>query len=218
MHSFQQLMVDEAINAVEHGYKPPQKPACAYFVSEIMKRAGWNFHSGPIGWVPTLANLAPKTDNPKPGDLVIFHKTYDAVKPKGIGAEDDFTHIGILLDTEQGVWRFAHYSAGQDRPVISCLTGYWTEHIQEYRRITTPKTESKPTNILKIFYHPKAPHPKFIINQKEEQIAELHLTALTTKGTTISLTSHPFQKCPALHLNDTFHPVKSIGKKGVEYV
>jgi hypothetical protein len=224
---FFQKLAREAENAVREGFSPPQRPACAYFVSQVMLRAGWEFKNGLIGWVPGLADLSVPVGKPAAGDLVIFAGTYDALSPAGIGPEDDFTHVGILTGMEGGRWRFAHYSAVEDRPVMAVLSGYWQEHLQEFRRLPSPaaagedsppRVEGVRTALLKIFFHPDARRPVFVIDGKEEPVMELLLAARTKGGRVVNLTSHPFEACPALQVDDTYYPVRYMGSKGIEYL
>jgi len=202
MSKFSDKLVEEAKKGVYQGYTPSVRPACANFVSAMMKRAGWK---GQVtNYVPDYFKMGEKVSTPEPGDLVIFKKTYDAVLPTGIGDEDDKTHVGILLDKQNGVWRFAHYSSSVDKPITASLSGYWSEHLETFIRLPdiladepTPSTEYSQ---MKMFYHPAVPRPKIVINGEEEWLEEMLITARTRNGTEIVMSSHEYEEYPFIRV------------------
>lgn len=78
---------------------------CADFVSTVLTEAGWT--GTHVTYVPNFFNVFNKVSKPQPGDLIIFDRTYDAVKPSGIGPEDDMTHVGIVINDSE----FIHWSS-----------------------------------------------------------------------------------------------------------
>lgn len=231
MIGFAQKLVAVTLDAVATGYDPPMRPACAFFVSEMLHRAGWKGKL--IGYVPNFFDqegfkeLQPG-DFPQPGDLIIFKQTYDAVSPYGIGPEDDKTHVGIMLERgKNNVWSFAHYSASADKPVISQFEGYWLEHLETFLRIKgqegseEPETFEEPAVVemanLKLFWHPGACRPKIIIDGQEHAIAEMIATIRTADGHEVFIHSHPCEKRPCLAIDKNYYPIEFIGEKGIEY-
>ncbi len=221
MENFNRMIAVAAIEMVDEGYEPPLRPACAFFVTEALGRAGWTEKIESPGWVPSLIDQSSPVEKPHVGDLVIFKETYDAVPPAGIGPEDDSTHIGIIIrEGNNGVLTFAHYSSSKDKPVMDTLEGYWRDHLQEYRRWPEPadmKEENPTTRSLKLFYHP-GQAPAFIVEGQQETAGEIYLFARTLSGTEIVMSSHPFEVCPSLFINGEYHPVRFVGERGIEYL
>lgn len=225
MSNFYERLVGEAGKAVQEDYRPPERPACAHFVSEMMRKAGWKGKT--TGWVPDFIDFGKHVKEPQAGDLVIFKQTYDAVSPAGIGPEDDKTHVGIVIGKSQ----FIHYSASADRPLVETFTDWWKNHVETYIRLPDPdpakspasQTNTIPTSTpqtpqgtkddistLKLFYHPATDRPKIIIDGKEDALDEMLLTARTKSGNEICITSHPFETAPYIRLNKQNAKVKSI--------
>jgi len=199
----------EAKKAVREGYIPSVKPACANFVSAMLSRAGWK--GSLTNYVPDFLSMGKQVNDIRPGDLVIFERTYDAVPPAGIGKEDDLTHVGIICGKDdEGVWEFAHFSSSADRPVISHLLGYWKDRTQLFIRLPDSLSSSKNYIDFKIFYHPTASAPKAIIDYKKETIKELLLTALTDDETEITVMSHKYEKDPFIRIDDEDGRVVSV--------
>ena len=235
--SFNKNIALTALELVDDGFIPPQKPACAHFVSEVIKQAGWTGEINNPGWVPSLVEQSEPVTEPQPGDLVIFKQTYDAVNPAGIGPEDDYTHVGIIVGKGPGgSVTFAHYSAGRDKAVVDLLDDWWQAHVQEYRCWPTPQedTQEEPgiilteekssendeervTKLLKIFYHP-GKGPAIVIDGNTETAGEIYLYVRTLSGKEIALTSHPFEVCPVLSIDGLYHPVRYVGSRGVEFL
>lgn len=223
MSNFYERLVNEARKAVGEGYRPPERPACAHFVSEMMRRAGWKDKT--TGWVPDFIDFGRQVKEPEAGDLVIFKQTYDAVYPAGIGPEDDKTHGGIVIGKSQ----FIHYSASADKPLVETFTEWWKNHVETYIRLPDPDPSTPPASqsntgqnpqppqgtkddlsTLKLFYHPAADRPKIIIDGKEDILEEMLLTARTKRGNEICITSHPFETTPCIRLNKQNSKIKSI--------
>lgn len=156
----------------QNDYDPPCRPACANFVSKVLNDAGWG-HEG-INYVPAFFDVFPITLDPKPGDLVIFKQTYDAVYPPGIGKEDDKTHVGILIDTNGD---FIHYSSGIDAPAkANCTVDYYKEHFECYLSIdgtpSIPMPEKK-YGMMKLFGHDEK--IKIIIDGVERKVVSVEM-------------------------------------------
>ncbi|MCD4785369.1 MAG: hypothetical protein K8T10_16240 [Candidatus Eremiobacteraeota bacterium] len=228
MSKFGDKIVSEALKAVQNGYTPTVRPACANFVSAMMRKAGWR--NSLTNYVPDFFGMGKQVTSPEPGDLVIFKKTYDAVFPAGIGDEDDKTHVGIVLrgqrpevgdQTKVGgqicrrdvpvpinfrnpTTEFVHYSSSADKPVIANLSGYWADHLETFIRLPDILSDepppSKEYSNFKMFYHPAAPRPKVVIDGKEEWLDEMLITARTRNGTEIALSSHEFEEYPFIRI------------------
>ncbi len=100
-------------------FVPRVRPACAHFVSRAYKEC-LSATIPEINYVPNLEKYGIYCDamNCKPGDMVIFDGTYDAVDPYGIGPEDTMTHVGIVTDwVDNTKMKFMHFSWSQDKPV-----------------------------------------------------------------------------------------------------
>lgn len=118
---------DKVINACKSmkdaGWVSPIKPGCARSVSEAYYIAGVFNESDrlttlvyPLPKNPTEEEIAQTLTgksnaipDPVPGCMIIFDGTYDAVDPPGIGPEDTFTHVGIMV-TEKDLY---HYSSSK---------------------------------------------------------------------------------------------------------
>ncbi|MHC9542314.1 MAG: N-acetylmuramoyl-L-alanine amidase [Vulcanimicrobiota bacterium] len=121
-------LVEIAKDCLRDGFKPDVLPGCANFVTHCLVKAGWKH--GVISWVPKVVEICKrvKEGDEKPGDLVIFMKTYDANDDKVIDMKDDKSHIGILIEDN----RFIHYSRNQVKE--NELDEYWKEHLQFFIR------------------------------------------------------------------------------------
>lgn len=199
-------------------WEPPVRPACAAWVSTVLKQAG--LKEKQITWVPDFVNFSTKITSPTPGDLVMFKHTYDAVPPAGIGPEDDYTHVGIVVSTVP--LQFKHYSASQDEPIISTVNTYWSLRIQEYRRIIWPNADveklQKTTKSFKLFYHPDVDCPTVVVNGDSDDVMEMLMTIRTKGGHIINMTSHPFEETPSIEINGRYYPVVSITVDSVKYL
>jgi len=129
---FYEKISNEAKRRVISGFKPNVKPACADFVSTVLRECGSVVPH--IYYVPNFFNYGKKVTSPQAGDLVIFCGTYDAVAPAGIGKEDDKTHVGIMISSSD----FVHYSSSADKPILSKLSGYWLDHKESFLRMPAP--------------------------------------------------------------------------------
>lgn len=208
LSKFGDEIAEEAVKAVQNGYTPSVKPACANFVSAMMRKAGWRFSL--TNYVPDYFGMGKEVNFPERGDLVIFKQTYDAVFPQGIGEEDDKTHVGIFINNGM----FVHYSSSANNPVRAKLSGYWKSHLETYIRLpdvlADEPTPSREYSNMKVFYHPAAPRPKVVIDGKEEWLEEMLITARTRNGTEIAFSSHEFEEYPFIRVNDKKGKVKAI--------
>lgn len=141
--SFKSEVVRQALQALQSGYNPNVRPACADFTSTMLRKAGSKIPH--TTYVPNLVPLGKKTSKPEAGDVVIFDRTYDAMAPAGIGKEDDMTHVGIMVSSIE----FVHYSASQDKPVRAKIAD-WKDKINCYLDFDTSKNEGK---TVKLFHN-----------------------------------------------------------------
>lgn len=159
--SFKSEVVRQTLLALKNGFTPSVRPACADFTSTMLRRAGSDISH--ITYVPNLVPLGKKVAKPEEGDVVIFDRTYDAMLPPGIGAEDDMTHVGVMVSTTE----FVHYSASQDKPVRAKLAD-WKDKINCFLDFDKSKNEGK---TIKLFHNKNG--TKIIIDGQEYKCASI---------------------------------------------
>ena len=198
-------LIELTNRALQAGYKPPVRPACAAFVSDIIQKSGTEIPF--IVYVPHFFDLAFLKEeknvlNAKAGDIIVFKETYDAVPPKGIGPEDDKTHIGIMVTDSQ----FVHYSSTSDRPVLDTLQGFWLNHFECLLKYEDVSNEF--INI-KLFYHPNTRGITLVSKDGNVKIHELLLNVFS-RNLSLAMTSHAYENNPACRVNDKIYRVAAM--------
>lgn len=168
--NFFEKVVEKAKYYLKYGFNPHIRPACADFVSTVLKEAGWKEELENPHYVPCIVLHCEKVSKQEllPGHLIVFEQTYDAVPPAGIGTEDDMTHIGIFI----GKGEFIHYSASSKKVVKANLSlKYWQDRIQFFMKVPGME-EGEKYGLVKVFYHKGAP-PSIIIDGKKYEIISI---------------------------------------------
>ena len=99
------------------GSNPSTSFDCSGFVSYVYNQCGWDF--GRLG-AQGLYNISPRTNNPKPGDLVFFTGTYDT---PGV------SHCGIYV----GDGWMLH--CGDPISYANLNSSYWQSHLYAYGKL-----------------------------------------------------------------------------------
>jgi len=217
--SYRQNLANEAIKTLTTGYIPNIRPACANYVSAMIRRAKIKgLENIDINYIPFFFNLnnfsaVNNINGGQIGDLIVFKETYDAVPPAGIGTEDDKTHIGIMINNSE----FIHYSSTIDKPVRDKLIGYWVNKFECYLKISDEenknnenKTGNEVFSLIKCFYHPKSDKVNSVIDGITNQVYDMILTMRSDGKNEVSLISHYFEKNPYLVKNGEVKKVVSI--------
>jgi len=138
----------------KNNFVPTVSPACADFACTMLKTYG-GACIPKITYVPDFFKYYYETNDPQPGDLIIFDQTYDAVAPAGIGPEDDMTHVGIVDRTVNGITSgFFHYSNSQGRVAWDTWTSsYWVRFPHKFLRTHVGDEPAPADRYLKIFYN-----------------------------------------------------------------
>ena len=76
----------------------------------------------------------------QPGDILIFHKTYDANRDGAIDSQDLYTHLGIAESMKDGVLTYIDASKGRKDPKIRRRSFSFREDGKNERGATDPKT------------------------------------------------------------------------------
>ncbi len=105
---------------VSGGKKPSTSFDCSGYASWVLNHAGIGFDFGSRG-VKNLYSICEKVEEPMPGDLVFFTRTF---------ATRGVSHVGIYV----GDGKMIHCAAG-GVAYDSLTKGYWLEHLYEYGRI-----------------------------------------------------------------------------------
>jgi len=202
--SFYERLAQEAIRAEKNKWQPPpgvDGPYCAYFVSQMMIKAGWDSFIAVPGWAPYLYTLGKKVSECKIGFLVFFQKTYNS--PGGT----DKTHVGIIAGKKSGVWLVAHYSSSRNRVCIDPLSAWPEYQFECFHRLDAPAGSgddpAPPVEFgqIKFFYHPAVDRIVIMgLGKEKEKIRNLLLTVRMENGSEILIDSHPFEENPYIDI------------------
>ena len=164
---FKNEVVRQTLIALASGFNPTVRPACADFTSSMLRKAGAKIPH--ITYVPNIMEYGKKVAKPEPGDVVIFDRTYDAVAPAGIGKEDDMTHVGVMVTSQE----FVHYSASQDKPVRAKIAD-WKGLVNCYLDFDTSEDKGQ---TVKVFVNKNGAH--IIIDGKTYKAASIEIILKT---------------------------------------
>ena len=107
------------------GANPSTSFDCSGFVSWVINHSGWNY--GRLGVIGLENVCTPVSSaNAKPGDLVFFIGTYDALYP------DRPSHVGIYV----GNGMMIH--CGSPISYANINTPYWQDHFYGFARLREP--------------------------------------------------------------------------------
>jgi len=76
----------------------------------------------------------------RPGDILIFHKTYDANRDGAIDDQDQYTHAGIAESFKDGVLTYIDSSKGRTAPRLRRRSFSFKANGKNERVATDPKT------------------------------------------------------------------------------
>lgn len=114
------------------GSSPGSGLDCSGYISFVYRSVG--LMSG--RWTAQgFYNVAAKTDDPQPGDLVFFHSTYDTY--------DYVTHIGIYAGNGE------MYHSGNPNRKVSLNDAYWQSHFIGYGTMITEDMEAPSVDTVK---------------------------------------------------------------------